>query len=52
MTIVITVDALKALRSVFGGGRPMTLVKAAGIGIFDLASLPAFAIILFSTSSK
>ena len=46
-TIAFAVYAMMALRAVFGGGWPITLAKATGIGaVYLLASLPAFAIIL------
>ena len=50
-TIAFGVYALMALRAVFGGGWPITVTKAAGIGaVYLLASLPAFAIILLWAS--
>jgi hypothetical protein len=45
------VYALASARAVFGGGWPITVVKAAGIGfVYLLASLPAFFIILLWAS--
>ena len=47
VTVTFTAYALLALRAVFGGGWPVTIVKAAAIGVvYMIASLPAFAIIL------
>ena len=47
MTVVFAAYALLALRTVFGGSWPITVVKAAAIGVvYLIASLPAFAIIL------
>ena len=47
MTVGFAAYALLALRAVFGGGWPATVVKAAAIGVvYLIASLPAFAIIL------
>ena len=47
MTVVFAAYALLALRAVFGGSWPATVVKAAAIGVvYLIASLPAFAIIL------
>jgi hypothetical protein len=49
VVVVVTflVYALASARVVFGGGWPITMVKAAGIGfVYLLASLPAFFIIL------
>ena len=47
MTVAFTAYALLALRAVFGGSWPATVVKAAAIGVvYLIASLPAFAIIL------
>jgi hypothetical protein len=46
-----TVYALLAFRRVFGGGWPMTIVKAAAIGfVYVIAALPAFVIVLFWAS--
>ncbi|HET7218825.1 MAG TPA: DUF3667 domain-containing protein [Vicinamibacterales bacterium] len=51
VTIVFVAYALMAFRAVFGGGWPATIVKGAGIGlVYLIASLPAFAIILFWAS--
>ena len=45
------VYALSAFHTVFGGGWPVTIAKAAGIGIvYLIASMPAFAIILIWAS--
>ena len=47
MTVAFTAYALLALRAVFGGSWPATVVKATAIGVvYLIASLPAFAIIL------
>ncbi len=47
MTVAFTAYALLALRAVFGGSWPATVMKAAAIGaVYMIASLPAFAIIL------
>ena len=47
MTVAFAAYALLALRAVFGGSWPATVVKAAAIGVvYLIASLPAFAIIL------
>ena len=47
VTTAFAAYALMALRAVFGGGRAITLAKAAGIAVvYMLASVPAFAIIL------
>ena len=47
VTVAFAVYALRALRTVFGGGWAVTIVKAAAIGlVYFVASLPAFAIIL------
>jgi hypothetical protein len=45
--LAFAIYALGALRAVFGGRWPMTMLKAAGIGfLYSIASLPAFAVIL------
>ena len=47
VTVAFAAYALLALRAVFGGSWPATVVKAAAIGVvYLIASLPAFAIIL------
>ena len=47
VTVAFTAYALLALRAVFGGSWPATVVKAAAIGVvYLIASMPAFAIIL------
>ena len=47
MTVAFAAYALLALRAVFGGSWPATVVKATAIGVvYLIASLPAFAIIL------
>lgn len=47
VTIGFTVYALLAIRRVFGGGWPITLLKAIGIAsVYLLASMPAFAVII------
>ena len=47
LAIVFAIYALKSFRAVYGGGWPITLLKATGIGVLYLvASLPAF-IIMF-----
>ena len=47
VTVAFAAYALMALRTVFGGGWAITIVKAAAIGlVYSVASLPAFAIIL------
>jgi len=47
VTVAFTAYALLALRAVFGGSWPATVVKAAAISVvYLIASLPAFAIIL------
>ena len=44
---VFLIYTLRAFRAVFGGGWPITMAKAAGVGIVYLfASVPAFIIIL------
>jgi len=53
LIVVVTflVYALASARAVFGGGWPITVVKAAGIGVvYLLASVPAFFIILLWAS--
>lgn len=50
-TIVFTIYALAAARTVFGGRWPITLAKAAAIGfVYLIASLPAFFIVLLWAS--
>ena len=47
VTVAFTAYALLALRAVFGGSWPATVLKATAIGVvYLIASLPAFAIIL------
>ena len=47
VAVAFTAYALLALRAVFGGSWPFTVMKAAAIGVvYMIASLPAFAIIL------
>ena len=47
MAVAFTAYALLALRAVFGGSWPATVMKAAAIGaVYMISSLPAFAIIL------
>ena len=47
VTVAFAAYALLALRAVFGGSWPATVMKAAAIGaVYMIASLPAFAIIL------
>jgi hypothetical protein len=51
LAIVFAVYALKSFRAVYGGGWPITLLKATGIGfVYLFASLPAF-IIMFLWAS-
>jgi hypothetical protein len=51
MAIVFAVYALRAFRNVFGGGWPMTIGKAAGIGlVYLVASVPAFFVIMLWAS--
>lgn len=51
MAIVFAVYALRAFRSVFGGSWPITIAKAAGIGVVYLvASIPAFFVIMLWAS--
>jgi hypothetical protein len=53
IVVVVTflVYALASARAVFGGGWPITIVKAAGIGfVYLIASVPAFFIILLWAS--
>jgi hypothetical protein len=51
LAIVFAVYALRAFRAVYGGGWPITVVKAAGIGLLYLiAAIPAFVIIVLWTS--
>ena len=51
IAIVFTVYALKSFRAVFGGGWPMTLAKAAGIGaVYMIASVPAFIVMMLWAS--
>lgn len=51
MVIVFAVYALKSFRAVFGGGWPMTIAKAMGIGcLYLLASIPAFIVIMLWAS--
>jgi hypothetical protein len=45
--IIFAIYALSSLRAVFGGGWPITIAKAAGIGaVYLVASMPAFLIML------
>ena len=47
IAIAFAVYALQSLRAVFGGGWPITLAKAAGIGVvYMIASIPAFIVIM------
>jgi hypothetical protein len=47
MALLLAVYALRAFRSVFGGGWPITIFKAAGIGfIYLVAAVPAFVVVL------
>jgi len=49
--LVFVIYTLAALRAVFGGGWPTTIVKALGIGVVYLfASMPAFFVILLWAS--
>ena len=51
MAIVFAVYALKAFRNVFGGGWPMTMVKAAGIGfVYLVVSVPAIFVMMLWAS--
>lgn len=51
IAIVFAVYALKAFRTVFGGRWPMTIAKAAGIGlVYLVASVPAFVVIMLWAS--
>jgi hypothetical protein len=51
MAIGFAVYALRALRTVFGGRWPMTLAKAAAIGlVYSIVSVPAFIVIVFWAS--
>jgi hypothetical protein len=48
LAIVFAVYALKAFRAVYGGGWPVTVAKAAAIGLLYLiAAVPAFIVIIF-----
>ena len=48
IAVVFGVYALKSFRAVFGGGWPITVAKAVGIGfVYMFASLPAFVVIIF-----
>jgi hypothetical protein len=49
--MVFVTYALRAFRTVFGGGWPVTIAKALGIGfVYLFASIPAFLIILYWAS--
>jgi hypothetical protein len=51
MLATVVVYALRAQRAVFGGGRLMTLAKAAAIGvIYLIAAVPAFVVVLIWAS--
>ena len=51
VVVTFVVYALASARAVFGGGWPITIVKAAGIGfVYLLASMPAFLIMLLWAS--
>jgi hypothetical protein len=53
VVVVVTflVYALASARAVFGGGWPITIVKAAGIGfVYLISSVPAFFIVLLWAS--
>lgn len=51
IAVAFGVYALKSLRAVFGGGWPITVAKALGIGVVYLvATMPAFVVIIFWAS--
>jgi hypothetical protein len=51
LTIVFAVYALKSFRAVYGGGWPITIVKAMGIGfLYLIAAVPAFMVIILWAS--
>jgi hypothetical protein len=49
--IIFTVYTLAAFRAVFGGGWPITIAKAVGIGfVYSLAAVPAFFLMMIWAS--
>ena len=51
LTIVFVVYALKSFRAVYGGGWPITIAKALGIGfLYMIAAVPAFMVIILWAS--
>ena len=51
LAIIFAIYALKSFRTVYGGGWPMTMLKAAGIGILYLiTAVPAFIVIILWAS--
>jgi hypothetical protein len=52
LAIVFAIYALKSFRAVYGGGWPITLIKATSIGfLYLIASMPAFIIMFIWASS-
>ena len=51
LAIIFAIYALKAFRAVYGGGWPITIAKALGVGfLYMIASIPAFIVIMLWAS--
>ena len=51
LAVIFVIYALKSFRAMYGGGWPVTIAKAIGIGVLYLiAAIPAFIVIILWAS--